>query len=264
VNNETSAQKSSRLLRFMENRKLLGFEKSFKMSKQTLLSNRFLLGISKQQVPKNSLFVICEGLGMQECHLDLLMDNLPAADVVHFGFEENQNGCIYKVYLEYCVNYNRGKITKPTLIHMAFKWNSSNDESGTIANYTYYPKLSTASIVDRLTAIYSSATDKSSFKIAQDIINAATAYVEADDLMYMEVSEEGNLRLSFDINVYEANIRLSDIKVYLFRMRQHFSISEREFEPWYSKIKDSQFGHLSGGIDRDGNDFFTVYYEPVP
>lgn len=44
-------------------------------------------------------------------------------------------------------------------------------------------------------------------------------------------------------------------------MRQHFSISERLFEPWYNKIKDSRFAHLSGGIDRDGKDFFTVYYD---
>jgi hypothetical protein len=234
------------------------------MSKQTLLFNRFLLGISKQQVPKNSLFVICERLGMEERHLDLLMDHLPNADVVHFGFEENESGCIYKVYLEFCANYRRGKITEPTLLHMAFKWNPSNNEPGSIAKYIYHSKLSTATIFDRLTVIYSAATDKSSFEIAQEIINAASAHVEPLDMMYIEVSEEGNPRLSFDINLYEANLRLSDIKDYLFRMREHFSIPEREFEPWYNKIKDSRFGHLSGGIDRNGKDFFTVYYEPVP
>jgi len=64
--------------------------------------------------------------------------------------------------------------------------------------------------------------------------------------------------------LYEANLHLSDINDFLFRIRQHFSISERLFEPWYNKLKDSRFGHLSGGTGRDGKDFFTVYYEPVP
>lgn len=96
----------------MEKRRLLGFEKSFKMYEKVLLPKRFLLGISKQEVPQNSLFVICERMGMQDDHLIALMDNLPDADVVHFGFEENESGCVYKVYLEYCAKYSSGNYGK--------------------------------------------------------------------------------------------------------------------------------------------------------
>lgn len=79
--------------------------------------------------------------------------------------------------------------------------------------------------------------------------------------MYMEVSEEDNPRLSFDLRFYEANLQLSEIGNFLFRMSQHYAIPDGQFKPLYEEIKAGRFGHLSGGIDRNGRDFMTAYYE---
>lgn len=262
MNKETPDKKAALLLRFMEQRELLGFEKSFKMYEKTLLVNRFLLGIGRQQVPQNSLFVICERLGMQDDHLSALMHNLPSADVVHFGFEENEGGCVYKVYLEYCARYSREQNAgEPVLLHLAFKWNPLTVSAGSIANYIYHPGLSIAKISERLSAIYSGAENKISLAMAQDIIHAASARVSADNLMYIEVSEQGNPRCSFDINLYEANLKLAEVEDLLFSMSRHYAIPDGQFESMYDTIKANRLGHLSGGIDREGRDFFTVYYE---
>jgi hypothetical protein len=263
LNKETPDKKAALLLRFMEQRELLGFEKSFKMSEKTLLANRFLLGVSRQELPQNSLFVICERLGMPDDHLAALMDNLPGADVVHFGFEENEGGCIYKVYLEYCAKYSREQnADEPVLLHLAFKWNPLTVSAASIANYIYHSGLSTAKISEKLSAIYSGAGNKTSLAMAQDIIHIASARVSANNLMYIEVSEPGNPRRSFDINLYEANLRLAEVEDLLFSMSRQYAIPDGQFEPLYDTIKANRLGHLSGGIDREGRDFFTVYYEP--
>lgn len=264
---ETPEKKAALLLRFMERRELLGFEKSFKMSEKTLLANRFLLGVSKREVPQNSLFVICERLGMQDDHLSALMDNLLNVDIVHFGFEENANGCVYKVYLEYCAKHSREQacqqnVGDPVLLHLAFKWNPLTDSAGSIAKYIYHPGLSVAKIFARLTALYSGADDRFSLAMAQDLINAASARVSANNLMYIEVSEQGNPRWSFDINLYEANLYLAEVEDLLFGMSKHYAIPDGQFKLLYNTIKANRLGHLSGGIDREGRDFFTVYYEP--
>lgn len=268
MNNETPDEKASLLLRLMEKRRLLGFEKSFKMAENTLLDKRFLLGISKHDVPQDSLFAICERMGLQADYLSAFMDNLQNADIVHFGFEENESGCVYKVYLEYCAKYysqkdtNKNNTNEPFQLHLAFKWNPLSHKAGTIARYIYHPRLSLTNIFERLSTIYSGAKDKFSFEIAKGIVNAASARLDANNLMYIEVSEEGNPRLSFDIKLYESNLRLCDINDFLSRIRQHYSTPAVQFEHMYNKIKTNRVVHLSGGVDREGKDFFTFYYAP--
>jgi hypothetical protein len=44
-------------------------------------------------------------------------------------------------------------------------------------------------------------------------------------------------------------------------MRRHYSIPSGEFDHLFEQVGDKIFGHLSGGIDREGKDFLTTYYE---
>jgi hypothetical protein len=43
-------------------------------------------------------------------------------------------------------------------------------------------------------------------------------------------------------------------------MGQHYAIPSEEFHPLYEGVKNKTFGHIAGGIDREGRDFLTVYY----
>ena len=46
----------------------------------------------------------------------------------------------------------------------------------------------------------------------------------------------------------------------LFALRDHFGIAPGRFQALYDQVKGKRFGHLAGGIHRDGRPFFNVYY----
>lgn len=78
---ETAAVKSGMVFKLIENLKTgCGFERSFKVFDKTILANRFLLGVEKEETPPNSLLEICQQM------------NMPDANMVLFGFEEGERG----------------------------------------------------------------------------------------------------------------------------------------------------------------------------
>ncbi len=79
--------------------------------------------------------------------------------------------------------------------------------------------------------------------------------------VYLEGVEENTPRNSFDINLYRAGLRLTEIHPLLSRMRHHFSIPIERFDRLYKEVGDKRLGHLSGGVSRAGTDYLTVYYE---
>ena len=43
-------------------------------------------------------------------------------------------------------------------------------------------------------------------------------------------------------------------------MRSHFGIRPGRFQIWYDQVAALSLGHLAGGIHRNGEDFFNLYY----
>ena len=243
-----------------------GYERSFKMLENKLLANRFLLGIKTAGLKSEQLLAICHQLDMPTTYMEAFKTHLPDANLVFLGFEDNEADCVYKIYLEFW-----DKVTKdiqikssrnePVLLHLGFKWNTDNNTEATISRYTCYPLLSINDILKRLSNLYENHEDRNSLEVAEDIIRSAASRSAATSLIYVEVGEENNPRQSFDINLYKANLRLSDIYASLSRTRQHYSISAEQFARLYKSVGNKLFGHLSGGVNREGNDFLTVYYE---
>ena len=110
----------------------IGFERSFKMSAQRLLANRFLLGIKKDSIkenPHDKILGVCRQTDMPENFLAAFKEHLDQADFVHFGFEENEKTCVYKAYLEFYEKIEQKMITRPHpyerhLMHLGFKWDA--------------------------------------------------------------------------------------------------------------------------------------------
>ena len=246
----------------------VGLERSFKVSEKTLLGNRFLLGTSKRAIrkePQARILHICERLDMPDNLLETFQKNLADANYVHFGFEENVTTCIYKVYLEF---YDKiGKEVKSRrngsdhfLLHLGFKWDVSDNTKHALTKYTWYPFLSVDEILVRLSAILDPRRHGKPLEIATGIMNTAYSRVTHDKILYLEVSEENNPRRSFDINMYKAGLQVKELYPLLSKMFQHYSVPRKEFRALYDQAKTKRFGHLSGGIDREGKDFLTVYY----
>ena len=264
---EKAAEKSGLIFKLINNLNIKhGFERSFKMSEKTLLGNRFLLGIGKEEIQQERLLDICQRMDMPDKYQEIFKQNLPDANMVLFGFEEGKRGCVYKVYLEFWEKTKRNirdnpDNREPATLHLGLKWDTTDNTISAVSRYTCFPMLSVKDILKRVSSIYRGYKEQTSYEIARDMINLASSRIHNAMFLYVEVSEVKNTRRSFDINLYKAELQLKDIQSFLEKMCRFYSISSERFNVLYGQNKDKVFGHLAGGIDREGRDFLTIYYE---
>jgi hypothetical protein len=266
---EILSEKAGLLFQLVKNLDLeVGYERSFKVSEKTLLENRFLLGFSKSSIkqdPHKRILEICERMEMPDSFTENFSGKLSEANYVHFGFEENERTCIYKVYLEFYDKIQEEIKSQPSesdqfLLHLGFKWDVSDNTRHALTRYTWYRSLAVEDILVRLADILDPQEYQEPLEIAKGVLSIASDRIPHHDILYLEVSEENNPRRSFDINMYRAALELRELHPFLSEMCQHYSISSETFHAIYDQVKTKIFGHLSGGIDREGKDFLTVYY----
>jgi hypothetical protein len=240
-----------------------GLERSFKISAGCLLVNRFIIGFKKSQVTdaNDALMTLFAQMGMPRDFLEQCRPLLPDTEFVHFGFEEQREGCLYKAYLEFKIPQQLGPARpEPFLVFLGFKWRPDDPAQCAVSRYTCFPMLSLEEIQDKLAVLYERNPVYKSFETARHILQQAVKLVSNNKIIYEEVHEENNPRTSFDMNLYGANLRISDIYPLLMDIGAHYGLEPDRFVPLCDRISDKRFGHLSGGIDRNGNDFLTVYY----
>ncbi len=266
-------QKSSFLFQLVKELDVsIGYERSFKILERSLLSDRFLLGISKKEIEykaQDRIIHVCEQMGMPPSLLEIFGQCLFDANYVHFGFEDDGASCIYKVYVEF---WDRIKETlnppqnaaRPHLLHLGFKWSPFEPEKKAITRYTWHPWLTEAQILDRVRVIADPGRHGHVFETAKALINIAAARMPHQDILYLEVTEADNPRKSFDINIYRGGLLVGELYPLLARLGQHYNIPYTPFHELYNQVKTERFGHLSGGINREGKDFCTVYYGVTP
>lgn len=243
-----------------------GYERSFKISPGKLLANRYLLGISRADTTPEILKEICLGLKMPESLLARFQENLPGANLVFLGFEDNQETASYRVYLEYwdkiCGEIKQApQKTHPRLMFLGYKWDIQHPERQAISEYTCYPLLSTSEIVERITGFYQTAKEASTARCVRNIIDRAAEQAADSVFIYLEVSEAGSRRASYDLNLYKSGLRLDDINDFLIQLQQRYKIKEAAFSRLLSLAGPKRLGHISGGITGEGEDFVTFYYE---
>jgi len=246
----------------------MGFERSFKIFDGSLLSNRFLLGLSKVSIKGNAdekLIELCGSIGMPESLLAVFKQSLPKGNYIHFGFEQDQKGAVYKVYLEFWKEIQAGfkrSLQRPglSLLHIGLKWDVSDPARNALTRYVWHPWLLPGEIMERVSEALGMDKNAPPKQAAQDLLSVAIARVPPHDVLYLDVSEEGNPRRSFDINVYRANLLVEEIYPLLSVLCRRFSIRYDSFHTLYERIKKMRLGHLAGGIDREGKGFFSIYY----
>ena len=245
-----------------------GVERSFKVLEKKLLGNRFLLTMTKDAIRNQThrkLLDICRQINMPIDFQDIYRENLSFAEYVHFGYEENEKSSIYKAYLEFPPNWEAEFLNKPAdgdsfALYLGFKWDTSINTKRALTRYTCYPRIPLEKILSRLSTLYEGSMQRDSVDIIKGILETALSRIGYGKILYLEVSEDNNPRRSFDINMYRANLRLEELHPLLLRMCRRFSIPEEGFRALFDPVRSKKFGHLSGGIDREGKEFLTVYY----
>jgi len=244
-----------------------GFERSFKLSPGRLRGDRLILGVRSRLADPASLLAICERVGMPPEQCARFEQALPGANTVGFGFEGDERGGVYKVYLEYWEQlYERlrrdPRDVSPALLFLGFKWQAQGEAAGTVARYTCHPLLALGGIRQRLETLYGGRGDSPSLQATYAILErAAPRLRRRDSFVYVEAEEEGNPRKSFDLNLYKARLRVDDLRPALEDLGSQYGIPAASLDAATAPSTGRPFGHLSGGLGRDGRDFLTVYYE---
>ncbi|HOG18037.1 MAG TPA: DUF3467 domain-containing protein [Syntrophales bacterium] len=262
-------EKALRLVRLVRDLDVpYGFERSFKGMPATLLGKRFLIGFKKDMLredPPERLAILCRAIGMPADDLAEFCRLLPEANIVLFGYEEGATSSVYKAYLEFGKKFETVVRENPDgpasfLLHLGFKWDTADSTRHTRARYICYPSFSVQAILERVADVFYARRQACPFDIVKGIVDLALRRMRDDEFLYLEVTEEGNPRRSFDINMYRANLALRDLSPWLEMMRRHYGIAAEAFSALYDPAEPQIFGHLSGGIDRLGRDFLTVYF----
>jgi hypothetical protein len=241
-------------------------ERSFRIAPGALMANRILLTLDPRDIPGDArarVLDVCDRLAMPAAARAEAGELFAQAACIHFGFEEGAGRMLSKLYLEFApeahVQRRAREQGEPVLLHHAFKWQPGEDQA-VVSRYLLYPGLDADAIGRRLAAIYDAASAAASLDIATSVLQLAAARVPGGALQYLEVTEPGNARRSFDLNCYDAGLQLKDVQPALFAMRDRFDVRPGQFQALYDQVRDSRFGHLAGGVHRDGADFFNIYY----
>lgn len=243
-----------------------GFERSFKLSAGSAQGERLILGVRSRQAEPAALAAICRAIGMPEARIAELEAALPEANTVGFGFEDDEHGGVFKVYLEYWERLwqrlqRDPKDVSPALLFLGFKWRAG-DESATVARYTCHPLLALGGIRQRLEALYEGRADSASLGATRAILDlAGRRLAPGDSFVYVEAEEEGNPRKSFDLNLYKARLPVDALEPALAGLAGRYAIPADALARTLAPAAGRPFGHLSGGLGREGRDFLTVYYE---
>lgn len=240
-------------------------ERSFRIARESLQANRFLLSIGSRELPPDArarAWAICQHMGIPMGLQARFEDEFTRADHLHFGFEGEPGKVICKLYLERTVTgleAARSRETgEPALQYVAFKWNTEREEHF-VSHYHWHAGLSPDAIEKRLMGLCAAAPP-GMLDIAGAVVKAAAARLPSERLLYLEVTEEGQRRHSFDLNVYDARLLVRELQATLFAMRDHFDVRPGQFQVLYDQIKTQRMGHLAGGVHRDGQHFFNLYF----
>ena len=235
-------------------------EKSFRICHGTLDTDRFLLTLNKRYIrnrPNQTVMGVCRALQMPEDLLAGLGKQLAIARFVHFGYERRGDAELYKVYLEFSMPQRVN--SDPRLLYVAFKWDCQHSERQVETKYHWFPRLSGEQIQRRITRLYD-RPDGHALEQVGSIIRLAEERNPETPFRYLEVTEAGNQRRSFDLNLYDAELRMKDLTNPLAGIARHHQIPEGEFKQLFDTIQREPIGHLAGGMHREGVDFFNVYY----
>lgn len=242
-------------------------EYSFKMTAKSLLNRRYLIGIEKSDISIIEMEEICEQMEMPSGYWKAFTEKTADANMFFLGYEENQSRRTHKAYLEFWKKVietvrDTPLKTEPLPLHIGFKWDPADPKKRAISTYFCHPLLPVPGILKRIAALYDGNDDKNASRIIRKLVAQAADRIDLDDsFIYVEVSEEESSRQSFDLNLYKAGMRVEDIRSSLSELFRHYAIEFHRWERFVDSIGDSLLGHISGGIGRNGQAFFTVYYE---
>lgn len=244
-----------------------GQERSFKLAPGRVLRDRLLVGIPLRLADAGAPLAIAQELGLPEQGRELLMQALPRASGLLLATEEQGGAVLHKVYLEFWDEVRarvRAGDTTPQLLHLGVKWDRGRPGHYEEARYVCVPLPGTRDVLRRMADAYPGGMAQHTLEIARAIVRQAAMREPRPSLVYLEATEAHNPRRSFDINLYPCGLRVGEVAPLLREAASGFGIDEGELRGPLADLSPLPLGHISGGCDRRGAQFLSVYAEVSP
>lgn len=246
-----------------------GIEDSLKFSvRDGLVARRLLVGVRSADLPWAGFLSLVEELGLPAGHAASLQSAFARSSALGLAVEDRGARTLWKVYLEFWDEVRAAVRTsgsrEPRLMHLGLKWEEGPAQRLERAHYTCHPLLTHHDILARLKALYGEDQTMPGYTAARRIVKACAARWPTMPLIYLEAGEEGNPRRSFDINCYRTELRLPDVLLPLQSAGEGLGIDAEAVADALAGLGDARLGHLSGGIDRHGGEFLSLYVERQP
>jgi tryptophan halogenase len=243
-----------------------GLERSVKITQGALLDDRCLISLHRSALgkdPGKRLAAMGRELGMPPGFEDALLSSLRDADIVHFGHEGGPGDDICKIYLEYASHARAAMVRmsgEPVLVHVAYKWAPRRPDRQAITRYTWTPCRTRLEIESKLRALIRRDEAPRALRCALGLLSCVAPFADSGQLFLMEVEESGNPRRSCDLNVYDAELRVSQIASLLDATVTDFAVPQERARAVFERSAELALGHLSAGVGRGGEEFVTIYY----
>jgi hypothetical protein len=243
-----------------------GLERSVKITQGALADDRCLLSVGRAAFGADAagrLVRIGRSLQLPERFAHDLPSALASADIIHFGYEAAAGRDIYKIYCEYALRARQAMASaspEPVLVYLAFKWTPSLSESEAVSHYTWVPYRNRVGLEQKLQDLVPLRDAPRAHRCAFGLVSQIADLAERAEALLMEVHEPGNPRLSCDLNVYDAGLRMSEIADLIETAAADFAIPKVRAQEVFDHAGDRAVGHLSAGLGRNGAEFVTIYF----
>ncbi|EAR60229.1 hypothetical protein [Neptuniibacter caesariensis] len=233
-----------------------GFEYSCKLTKGALNCDRFLLTQHKSaffQKADNFLLSQLALLKLPHQAQKWFLEQIENAELIHLGYEAEGCRPRCKLYLEYPLVLDSPVPTDAgRLLHRAVKW-LPGDEQFVVTDY-WLLELNPA----RLNQFVSDALNGSELSIE---INRLVDKLCSEQVpMVLKVVEPDTGRYSFDLNLYDYDLKLSDVMELMDYVFDYFAIADEQRKAFLDRNKDKTLGHIAAGVSRQGEFFLTLYF----
>lgn len=246
-----------------------GIEDSLKFSvRDGLVTGRLLVGVRAADLSWAGFLALLQELGLAAEHAAGLRGAFARASALGFAVEDRGLRTLWKVYLEFWdevrAAVRASGSREPREMHLGLKWEEGPAQRLERAHYTCHPLLAHEDILARLKALYGEDQAMPGYAAARRIVKACARHWPTMPLIYLEAGEEGNPRRSFDINFYRTELRLSDVMGPLQTAGGGLNIDAQALARLLGGLGDARLGHVSGGFDRQGSEFLSLYAERQP
>lgn len=241
------------------------YERSFKIDHRGIFANRYMLGLQRRFLGV-AVDTVLEQLGCPEEARAEIKGSNKKASMAAIGCEEANGNLTYRFYLDYheYVTDERKRISndfrESLLAFQGWKWNLDGIHSH---RSDYWQQINISKI--DLIQLIETTLGSSSFLTAH--IQELVTYLCADTNWLPTVllaKDTESTRNSFDLNLYEQQIKVGDLHGFLELISNGFQLPSELLRQLMKITGNQLLGHISAGLSSHKSEFLTVYFDPTP